>query len=69
MTSLPFPVSTWSHDTLAAVDLKDRRTQRLLDTAEQIAQKPEGSLPSKFSLEPPAPCIASATGPRSLTPL
>jgi hypothetical protein len=54
MTSLPYPdARTWSHDNFAAVDLKDRRrTRRLLDTAEQIAQKPEGSLPSKFSWNP-----------------
>src|SRR5687767_6341937 len=54
MTSPPFPdARTWSHDNFAAVDLKDRRrTRRLLETAQQIAQKPEGSLPSKFSWNP-----------------
>ncbi len=54
MIPLPFPdARTWAHENFATVDLKDRRrTQRLLDTAEKIAQEPEGSLPSKFSWNP-----------------
>jgi hypothetical protein len=50
----PFPdAHTWALENFAAVDLGDaRRNRRLIATAEQIAQQPNGSLPSKFSWNP-----------------
>lgn len=49
-----FPdIHTWALENFATVDLGDvRRTQRLVTTAERIAQQPNGSLPSKFSWNP-----------------
>jgi hypothetical protein len=54
MTSLPFPdARTWAKANFAAADLGDkRRTRRLVDTAERLAQQPQGSLPEHFSWNP-----------------
>jgi hypothetical protein len=54
MTAPPFPEPrTWAEANLAAAQLGDkRRTRRLVDTAAQLAQQPEGSLPAHFSWNP-----------------
>ena len=44
---------TWAAANFGAAELGHiRRTKRLVETARQIAQQPEGSLPSKFSWNP-----------------
>ncbi len=44
---------TWAEDNFAATELGDkRRTRRLVETAAQLAQQPEGSLPEHFSWNP-----------------
>src|SRR3954454_1579406 len=54
MTPPPFPDSrTWAEANFATAELGDRRrTRRLIDTAAQLAQQPEGSLPAHFSWNP-----------------
>jgi hypothetical protein len=54
MTSLPFPdARTWAEANFAAAELGDkRRTRRLISTAAELAQQPEGSLPEHFSWNP-----------------
>ena len=54
MTALPFPEPrTWAATNFAAAELGDkRRTRRLVVTAAQLAQQPEGSLPEHFSWNP-----------------
>jgi hypothetical protein len=50
MTAPPFPEPrTWAEANFATAELGDkRRTRRLVDTAAQLAQQPEGSLPAHF---------------------
>ena len=54
MTAPPFPEPrTWAEANFAAAQLGDkRRTRRLVDTAAQLAQQPEGSLPAHSSWNP-----------------
>src|SRR3954469_2607673 len=54
MTALPFPEPRpWAEANFAAAELGDkRRTRRLVDTAAQLAQQPEGSFPEHFSWNP-----------------
>lgn len=54
MTASPFPEPrAWAEANFAAANLGDtRRTRRLVDTAAQLAQQPEGSLPAHFSWNP-----------------
>ena len=54
MTTLSFPdARTWAEANFAAAELGDRRrTRRLIDTAERLAQQPQGSLPAHFAWNP-----------------
>src|SRR3954454_13324765 len=54
MTPDVFPAARpWAEANFAAADLGDRRrTRRLVDTAERLAQQPQGSLPEHFSWNP-----------------
>jgi hypothetical protein len=54
MTPDPFPAARpWAEANFAAAELGDRRrTRRLVDTAERLAQQPQGSLPAHFSWNP-----------------
>jgi Transposase DNA-binding/Transposase Tn5 dimerisation domain len=54
MAAQPFPEPrTWAEDNFAATELGDkRRTRRLVETAAQLAQQPEGSLPEHSSWNP-----------------
>src|SRR3954452_5175466 len=54
MTALPFPEPRpWAEANFAAAELGDkRRFRRLVDTAAQLSQQPEGSLPEHFSWNP-----------------
>jgi hypothetical protein len=54
MTAPSFPdPRTWAEANFAAAELGDRRrTRRLVNTAAQLAQQPEGSLPTHFSWNP-----------------
>jgi Transposase DNA-binding/Transposase Tn5 dimerisation domain len=54
MTPDTFPAARpWAEANFAAAELGDRRrTRRLVDTAERLAQQPQGSLPAHFSWNP-----------------
>ena len=54
MTPVTFPAARpWAEANFAAAELGDRRrTRRLVDTAERLAQQPQGSLPAHFSWNP-----------------
>ena len=54
MTTLPFPEPrTWAEANFSGAQLGDkRRTRRLIDSAERLAQQPQGSLPAHFSWNP-----------------
>ncbi len=54
MTRDPFPAPRpWAEANFAAAGLGDRRrTRRLIDTAERLAQQPQGSLPAHFAWNP-----------------
>ena len=54
MTTLPFPEPrTWAKANFSGAQLGDkRRTRRLIDSAERLAQQPQGSLPAHFSWNP-----------------
>src|SRR5438270_10975168 len=54
MSSPSFPEShAWAEANFAAAELGDkRRTRRLVETAAQLSQRPEGSLPEHFSWNP-----------------
>ena len=63
MTPDVFPAARpWAEANFAAAELGDRRrTRRLVDTAEQLAQQPEGSLPAHFSWNPLRAVLRAAT--------
>lgn len=54
MTPDTFPAARpWAEANFAAAELGDRRrTRRLVNTAERLAQQPQGSLPAHFSWNP-----------------
>src|SRR5438067_8867240 len=54
MTPDPFPAQRpWAEANFVTSQLGDpRRTRRLVDTAERLAQRPQGSLPAHFAWNP-----------------